>query len=70
VRVALGDLVLGDAGGMVVVPARHAEDVLATAEHIAATEAAMAAAIEAGTPVSEVMDTSYEELTDGDHGDH
>ncbi|HJQ48772.1 MAG TPA: RraA family protein [Amycolatopsis sp.] len=65
IPLAPGDLVLGDAGGVVVVPAGRAQDVLATAEHIAATEAAMAAEIEAGTPVSAVMGKSYEELTDG-----
>lgn len=65
VRVAPGDLLLADANGVVVVPAAQAERVLATAETIAATEAAMAEAIAAGTPVSEVMGTSYEELTAG-----
>lgn len=62
-----GDLVLADEGGVVVVPADRADEVLATAERIAATEAVMAAAINAGTPVSDVMGKSYEELTDGDH---
>ncbi|QJY49394.1 RraA family protein [Pseudonocardia broussonetiae] len=66
VRVAPGDLVLADSGGVVVVPAGRADEVLATAERIAATEAAMARAIEAGTPVSDVMGTTYEELTDAD----
>jgi 4-hydroxy-4-methyl-2-oxoglutarate aldolase len=64
VPVAPGDLVLADAGGVVVIPSAHAEAVLATAERIAATEAAMAAALEAGRPVSEVMGASYEELID------
>ncbi|WP_329406744.1 demethylmenaquinone methyltransferase [Nocardia vinacea] len=67
VTVAPGDLVLGDSGGVVVIPAAHADEVLATAERIAATEAAMATAIEAGTPVSEVMGKTYEELTYGHH---
>ena len=62
-----GDLLLADAGGVVVIPAAHAEAVVATAERIAATEAAMAAAIDAGTPVSEVMGKSYEELTVDNH---
>lgn len=65
VDVAPGDLLLADANGVVVVPAAHAERVLATAETIAATEAAMADAIAAGKPVSEVMGKSYEELTHG-----
>ncbi len=67
VPVTPGDLLLADAGGVVVVPAAHAEAVVATAERIAATEAAMAAAIDAGTPVSEVMGKSYEELTVDNH---
>lgn len=66
VPVAPGDLVLGDTGGVVIVPADRAQDVLATAERIAVTESAMATAIQAGTPVSTVMGTRYEELTDGD----
>ncbi|WP_217207769.1 RraA family protein [Streptomyces sp. AC550_RSS872] len=66
VTVAPGDLVLADSGGVVVVPADRIDEVLATAERIAATEAAMAKAIEAGTPVSVVMGKTYEELTDAD----
>ncbi len=64
VPVVPGDLVLADAGGVVVIPSAHAEMVLATAERIAATEAAMAAALDAGRPVSEVMGATYEELTE------
>jgi 4-hydroxy-4-methyl-2-oxoglutarate aldolase len=67
VPVSPGDLVLADAGGVVVIPSAHAETVLATAERIAATEAAMAAALDAGRPVSEVMGASYEELIDDQH---
>jgi regulator of RNase E activity RraA len=63
VPVAPGDLVLADAGGVVVIPFAQAEAVLATAEGIAAAEAAMAAALDAGRPVSEVMGATYEELT-------
>jgi len=67
VPVAPGDLVLADAGGVVIIPSAHAETVLATAERIAATEAAMAAALDAGRPVSEVMGATYEELTEEQH---
>jgi 4-hydroxy-4-methyl-2-oxoglutarate aldolase len=67
ITVTPGDLVLADAGGVAVIPAGHAEQVLATAERIAATEAAMAQAIETGTPVSDVRGKTYEELTDVDH---
>lgn len=66
ITVTPGDLVLADSGGVVVVPAARAEEVLATAERIAATEAAMARAIDVGTPVTDVMGTTYEELTDAD----
>ncbi|WNF01142.1 RraA family protein [Streptomyces luomodiensis] len=62
-----GDLVLADSGGVVVVPADRAEEIIATAERVAATEAAMAQAIDGGTPVSDVMGKTYEELTDADH---
>jgi 4-hydroxy-4-methyl-2-oxoglutarate aldolase len=65
IPVTPGDLVIADRAGVVVVPAAHADEVLTTAERIAAAEAAMAAAIAAGTPVSEVMGKTYEELTDG-----
>ena len=67
VTVVPGDLVLADAGGVVVIPSAHAEAVLATAERIAATEAAMAAALDAGRPVTEVMGATYEELIDDEH---
>lgn len=67
ITVRPGDLVLADAGGVVVIPAARSAEVLTTAERIAATEAAMAEAIGAGTPVSDVMGKSYEELTDADH---
>jgi regulator of RNase E activity RraA len=62
-----GDLVLADRGGVAVIPVDRAHEVLATAETITATEAAMAEAITAGTPVSDVMGKSYEELTGGNH---
>jgi 4-hydroxy-4-methyl-2-oxoglutarate aldolase len=67
VTVGPDDLVLADGGGVVVIPAGRVEDVLATAEAIMATEAAMAEAIGAGTPVSNVMGKSYEELTCDSH---
>jgi regulator of RNase E activity RraA len=66
IPVAPGDLILADAGGVVVVPAALADPVLTTAESIAAVEALMADAIESGTPVSDVMGKSYAELTDGE----
>jgi regulator of RNase E activity RraA len=67
VTVNPGDLVLANRGGVVVIPVDRAHEVLATAETITATETAMAEAITAGTPVSDVMGKSYEELTGGNH---
>jgi regulator of RNase E activity RraA len=67
ITVLPGDLVLADLGGVVVIPAAHAHQVLTTAETITATEAAMVEAIAAGVPVSDVMGKSYEELTDVQH---
>jgi 4-hydroxy-4-methyl-2-oxoglutarate aldolase len=67
ITVRPGDLVLADDSGVVVVPAEHSHQVLTTAESIAAVEAAMASAIDAGTPVSEVMGKTYEELTGDIH---
>lgn len=62
VTVEPGDWVVADSTGVVVVPAARADEVLVAAEEIAATEAAMAAAIDAGHPVSEVMGAGYESL--------
>ena len=57
-----GDLVLADWSGVVFVSRGQAEQVLAAAEQIAAREAAMAADIRAGQPVSQVMGTNYERM--------
>lgn len=62
-RVEPGDLVIADRGGVAFIPVARAEEVISTAEGIAATEAAMAEAIEQGQPVTEVMGKTYEELT-------
>lgn len=65
VAVRTGDRVFADGSGVVFVPAARAHDVLAGAGEIAAREAALAAAIRAGSPVSEVMGASYESLVRG-----
>lgn len=62
VSVSPGDLVLADGSGVVFVPAEYAEDVIAKAEAMFAKEARMAADLEAGLPVTEVMGKTYEEL--------
>lgn len=62
VAVGHGDYVIADSTGVVFVPAASIDGVLTAAEEIAATEAAMAAAIDGGTPVSEVMGGAYEAM--------
>lgn len=59
-----GDYVIADSSGVVFVPAADIDRVLEAAEAIATTEAAMAAAIDAGRPVSEVMGADYESMLD------
>jgi regulator of RNase E activity RraA len=62
VTVRSGDLVLADGSGVVFVDHDRAGDVIEAAEAIARVEAQMAARIEAGDPVDEVMGTSYESM--------
>lgn len=62
VRVLPGDYVIADASGVVFIPAAEVERVLASAEMIAGREAAMARALLAGRPVSEVMGSDYEHM--------
>lgn len=65
VDVAPGDLVLADASGVVFIPAAIAEDVIKTAEMIAAKERLMMADVRAGKPISEVMGANYETMLKG-----
>lgn len=53
IRVAPGDLVVGDATGVVVVPQERAEEVLAAAKEIAEKEAVIEASVSAGVPLGE-----------------
>ena len=62
VAVHPGDLVLADGSGVVFVPKAHENDILDKAEEIQAKEAAMAAAVKAGKPVSDVMGGDYENM--------
>ena len=62
VNVRPGDLVLADGSGVVFVPRDRAGEVVRRAEEIAAKEADMARAVEAGQPVSEVMGGNYESM--------
>lgn len=60
-----GDLVLADRSGVVVVPQDRLEEVFATARMLADRETAIAAAVRAGTPLSQAMGTGYENLRNG-----
>jgi regulator of RNase E activity RraA len=62
VRVCAGDFVIADRSGVVFVPAADIERVLDAAESIFAREAAMAKALLAGSPISEVMGANYENM--------
>lgn len=62
VAVQPGDYVIADASGVAFVPAADAARVLDAAEAIAAREAAMAKALLAGEPITEVMGADYEHM--------
>ena len=62
VEVNHGDWVLADRSGVVFVPADRVVAVLDRAEAVAAREAAMAAAIDAGQSVGTVMGATYETM--------
>jgi 4-hydroxy-4-methyl-2-oxoglutarate aldolase len=62
VTVNPGDYVIADASGVAFIPAADVERVLGAAEAIADREAAMAKALLAGTPISEVMGAAYEHM--------
>ena len=57
-----GDYVLADASGVAFVPAPDIERVLDAAEAIVGREAAMAKALLAGTPITQVMGADYEHM--------
>lgn len=60
--VSPGDYVAADASAVIFIPAAEAARVIEAAEQIAAREAAMARAILAGTPISDVMGGAYEHM--------
>lgn len=68
VAVSPGDLVLADGSGVVFVPGPKAEAVIAAAEAIYAREQLMAAAIERGDPIGEVMGADYEDMLKQEKG--
>lgn len=57
-----GDYVIADSTGAVFVPAGRIDEVLGAAEAIAEREAAMAARLDAGDPVTDVMGADYETM--------
>lgn len=63
-----GDLVVADSSGVVVVSQAWEEPVMTAALEITRREAAMVAAVEAGTPVSQVMGAGYERMTLANRG--
>ncbi len=62
VRVRPGDWVLADSSGIAFVPAGRAEEVISTAEALAAREQQMLQRIREGGPVSQVMSHNYENM--------
>jgi 4-hydroxy-4-methyl-2-oxoglutarate aldolase len=62
VTVNAGDYVIADGSGVVFIRPEDIERVLQAAESIAAREAAMAQALRAGRPISEVMGANYERM--------
>ncbi|MDX3904945.1 MAG: RraA family protein [Pigmentiphaga sp.] len=57
-----GDYAVADSSGVVFIAAAQAQEVLRVAEEIAAREAAMARALLAGRPITEVMGANYENM--------
>lgn len=62
VIVSPGDYVVADGSGVAFIPQSEVARVLEAAESIVAREEAMAAAIRAGTPISQVMGANYEQM--------
>jgi regulator of RNase E activity RraA len=62
VVVQSGDYVIADWSGVVFVSGARAEEIIATAESLAAREAQMADAVRAGRSVVEVMGANYESM--------
>lgn len=62
VSVSPGDYVLADGSGICFVAKDRADEVLETAEAIAAREALMTEAVRAGEPISKVMGADYEHM--------
>jgi 4-hydroxy-4-methyl-2-oxoglutarate aldolase len=64
-RVEAGDYVVADGSGVAFIAAGQIEQVLGTAERIAAKERLMTEAVRGGKPVSSVMGADYETMLEG-----
>jgi 4-hydroxy-4-methyl-2-oxoglutarate aldolase len=64
VEVAAGDWVIADRTGVAFIPSARANEVIQIAEQIAGREAAIAEAVDAGTPIGTAMGANYERLVD------
>jgi regulator of RNase E activity RraA len=62
ITVATGDYAIADASGVVFIAAADIGRLLDAAEYIVAREAAMAKALRAGQPISQVMGADYEHM--------
>lgn len=60
--VEAGDFIVADNSAVIIIRPADIDRVLETAEMIVAREQAMARAIQAGTPISEVMGGNYEHM--------
>ncbi|MCZ8018658.1 RraA family protein [Novosphingobium sp.] len=60
--VSPGDWVMADGSGVIFLSAARLEDIVGTAEDIFAREQLMAADIDAGRPITEVMGANYEDM--------
>jgi 4-hydroxy-4-methyl-2-oxoglutarate aldolase len=65
VLVSPGDYVIADGSAVIFIKPEHVERVLEAAEAIVAREAAMADALRAGRPITEVMGANYENMLKG-----
>jgi regulator of RNase E activity RraA len=66
-KVSQGDYVIADWSGVVFLEGARAEEIVATAEELAARETAMAEAVRAGQSVVEVMGANYEAMLGRQH---
>jgi len=62
IGVKAGDYAIADSSGVVFIAAEEIDRVLASAENIAAREAAMAQALADGEPITKVMGANYENM--------